>query len=199
MNINEIDITKTTSYFDPVAVETRKPIGKRNYPCHVIDCTIKEVRVRKKYKAKVYNLKLEIAEGCDKLKFEDDNGNEVDGKAFVGTKISAGGLFLFLNPQEGDDFEANNGGNENYLKFCQSIGYEPKEVEIKVGDEKRKVFEFPTLSKEDIINKPVMAWCDYETWTSYKDGKQYTSCKAKGFTLWEGAKDLTPKEEDLPF
>ena len=199
MNIDEIDITKTVSYFDPSAVQTKKLIGKRSYPCHITECIIKEVAVRKKYKAKVFNLKLEVAEECGGLNFEDDNGNEISGKAFVGSKISATGIFLFLNPQEGDDFESNNGGNESYVKFCKSIGHNPKEVEIEVDGEKRNVFEFPTLSKEDVINKPVMAWCDYETWKSYKDGKNYTTIKAKGFNLWEEGKNLTPKEEDLPF
>ena len=99
MNIDEIDITKTVSYFDPSAVQTKKLIGKRSYPCHITECIIKEVAVRKKYKAKVFNLKLEVAEECGGLNFEDDNGNEISGKAFVGSKISATGIFLFLNPQ----------------------------------------------------------------------------------------------------
>ena len=198
MNINDIDITKTVSYFDPNAVETRKMIGKRSYPCHIVECTIKEVKVRKKYKAKVFNLKLEVAEECGALKFEDDNGNEVSGKAFVGSKVSSNGIFLFLNPQKGDDFEANNGGNENYLKFCSAIGHEPKEVEIEIDGEKRNVFEFPTLSKEDLMNKPIMAWCDFETWKSYKDGKEYTTIKAKGFNPWKEGKTLNPTD-DLPF
>lgn len=199
MNINEIDITKSVSYFDPSAVTTRKLLGKRTYPFHIVECVEKEVRVRKKYKARVFNLKLEVAPECAEREYEDDNGNTISGKAFVRHKVSSSGIFLFLNPQEGDDFESNNGGNESYLSFCSALGHKAEEVEIEVDGEKRKVMQFPTLGKDDIIMKPILAYCDFESWTSPRDGKQYTTIKAKTFKLWEEGKDLEVKDEDLPF
>ena len=110
--------------------ETRKknPVAKGWYPCHVVDCQVKTVKVKGKYKAKIYNPILQVADDVKGLKFtiNDIQGNdmEVTGEDYVGYKFRSMGVFYFLNPQVGDDFEVYPKGNVGYMYFCEALGEE---------------------------------------------------------------------------
>ena len=101
--------------------ETRKknPVALGWYPCHIVDCQVKTVKVKGKYKAKIYNPMLEVADEVKGLKFtiKDIQGNDmqVTGEDYVGYKFRSMGVFYFLNPQVGDDFEVYPKGNVGYM------------------------------------------------------------------------------------
>ena len=105
---------------------------------------------------------------------------------------------MFLNPKEGDDFQPNNGANEGYLSFCESIGIELKEVVIEFNGEERKVKEFPVLDKDNCIGKPVLSYIDKESWTD-SDGNKRFSYKARYFNKWEDGQDKDYYSDDIPF
>ena len=155
---------------------------------------IREVNVKGKYKAKVYNIVYEIAEECAKMTFLADQG-EANGSPFVGKQVYGTGIFMFLNPQAGDTFEANNGANERYLRFCETIKVDCPEVEVDVDGEKRMVKQFPELKESEVEGSPIMGYVDIQEYV--QDGKTKISYKVKDFSEWvEGKKkDLA----DLPF
>ena len=197
-SINEINIGDTTQmhYYDPKENTRVSLIPKQLYPMHVKRVTTREVNVKSKYKAKVYNIVYEIAEECAKNKYNTDNG-EISGSSFVGKEIYSTGIFMFLNPKPGDSFEANNGANERYLDFCETIKVECPEVEVDISGEKRMVKQFPELKESEMIGKPILGFIDTEEYI--KDGETRISFKVKQFTAWTDGKVKDFALEDLPF
>ena len=199
-----MDLLNDVGYFDPA--ESTKPVSfvtKQLYPSHIKDVDVREVRVKNKYKAKVYNFTCEIANECSNNEYstldpETKESTTIPGSSYVGKEVKSKGVFMFLNPQKGDDFEANNGANDGYLSFCESIGVDLKEVEIKVGGKKRKVKEFPVLTKDNCIGKPILSYIDRETWTD-NDGNKRFSYKARWFNKWEDGQDKDYYSDDVPF
>ena len=101
-SINEINIGDKTQmhYYDPKENTRVSLIPKQLYPMHVKRVTTREVSVKGKYKAKVYNIVYQIAEECSKHRY-DTEGGEINGSAFIGKEIySAKGIFMFLNPRD---------------------------------------------------------------------------------------------------
>ena len=195
-SINEINIgeNNTMHYYDPKENSSVNLIPKQLYPMHVIDVKTRTVDVRGKYKAKVYNIIYEIAKECGEKTFITDKG-EISGQSFIGKKVYGSGIFMFLNPQAGDTFEANNGANERYLRFCETLKIDCPEIEVDIDGEKRMVKQFPELSNTEMIGKPIMGFIDIEEYTD-KDGKEKMSYKVKDFTEWADGKE---KEAELPF
>ena len=191
-----INIGETTNmhYYDPKDNEYVSLIPKQLYPMHCKKVDIREVNVKGKYKAKVYNLVYEIAEECAKKTFLSDQG-EVNGSSFVGKQVYGTGIFMFLNPQKGDAFEANNGANERYLRFCETINIDCPEIEVDIDGEIRMVKQFPELTEEDILGKPIQGFVDTQEYV--KDGETKISYKVKDFSAWKEGKDLALDE--LPF
>ena len=200
-SVNEIKIGETQHmhYYDPKENDRVSLIPKQLYPVHAKKVDIRDVRVKGKYKATVYNVYYQIAEECSKHTFLTDKG-EVTGAGFVGKEIRGTGVFMFLNPEPGDDFESNNGANESYLRFCENIGVECPEVEVELDGEKTKVKQFPVLDASDLIGKPIKAYIVEESWRD-KSGQSRTSVKAVGFEKWEAPlrDDLKDKHDDIPF
>ena len=186
--LDAMDKSDTHHYYDPSQNKNVNLVAKQLYPSHITECKIAEVSVRKKYKAKVFNFYVEIADAVKELTFTTDKGNQVKG----------GGVFFFLNPSDGDDFEANPGGNDKYLHFCESIGIECPEVEVEIDGEKRMVKTLPELQESDIIGKPMMSYIDVAPWKD-KDGNQKFSMNVKNFDKWTDGETRDLEMEDLPF
>ena len=104
---------------------------------------------------------------------------------------------MFLTPKPGDDFEANNGANERYLRFCETIWVNCPEVEVDVDGEKRMVKQFPELTDSEFIGKPILGFIDTEEYVI--DGETRTSYKVKDFTDWKDGKVKDFELADLPF
>jgi len=192
--------SETIQYFNPGEASTRKKIVPKNmYYAYIKEVSIKEVPVKKRYRAKVFNLTLELAEENKTLTFS-TNDEDINGEVYIGRTVRSTGVFLFLNPAEGDDWESNNGANERYLKFCETIGVECPEVEVELEGEKVKVKQFPVLDASDLIGKPVKAYIVEESWTD-KGGQTRTSVKAAGFVKWDAPinNDIKDKHDDIPF
>ena len=197
----DTDLENEVGYFDPA--DSPEPfVAKQLYPAHIKDVVSREVMVKNKYKARVYDLTCEIASECSDNEYvkKDEVGNDVtvSGVKFVGKEFKSKGIFMFLTPKEGDKFHSNNGANENYLTFCESIGVEMKDIEIEVDGEKRTVKQFPVLNKDNLMGKPVMAYIDTEEWKT-KDGEKRTSFKAKWFNKWEEGQEKDYISDDIPF
>ena len=199
-----MDLLNDVGYFDPA--ESTKPVSfvtKQLYPSHIKNVDVREVMVKNKWKAKVYNFTCEIANECSNNEYStiDPKTKEqttIPGTSYVGKEIKSRGIFMFLNPKEGDDFQPNNGANEGYLSFCESIGIELKEVVIEFNGEERKVKEFPVLDKDNCIGKPVLSYIDKESWTD-SDGNKRFSYKARYFNKWEDGQDKDYYSDDIPF
>ena len=86
----------TVHYYDPSQNKNVKLVAKQLYPSHITECKVAEVSVRKKYKAKVFNFFVEIADAVKDLTFKDVNGKEVKGDSFAGRRVKGGGVFFFL-------------------------------------------------------------------------------------------------------
>ena len=196
-SVNDVlSATPTTSYYDPQENVNVPMIPNEQYRAFIIECKAQEVTVRKKYKAKVFNYKLEIADENSELSYI-SNGKEVKGGAFSGKAFKGAGIFHFLSPSDGDDFEANPGGNERYMEFCEAIGIQCPEVEIDVDGKKRMVKTLPELSTDDFLGKPILATLVESSFVN-KENKKVTYFQAKSVERWETeARDL--QDEDLPF
>tara|TARA_Y100000593_G_scaffold18640_1_gene37152 strand:- start:231 stop:839 length:609 start_codon:yes stop_codon:yes gene_type:complete len=200
-NVNDINISPTTQYYDAQQDTTSQPlIAKQIYPCHIKEVFIREVDVKKKYRAKVYNITLEIADSIKNESFDTEKGTVLGG-SFVGRKLYSTGVFFFLAPNNGDTFQANPGGNERYLKLCEAIGIDcpvvSMDVEVDGKVEKREVKSLPILTDNDMIGKSIRGYLDYAPYTD-KDGNKKTSLKVK---LFEPC-DLPDRDfavDELPF
>ena len=197
-SVNEINIGEKSNmhYYDPKENSRVSLIPKQLYPMHARELTTRVVDVKSKYKAKVYNIIYEVAEECAKMTFLADQG-EANGSPFVGKQVYGIGIFMFLNPQEGDTFEANNGANERYLRFCETIKVECPEIEVDIDGEKRMVKQFPELTDSDIIGAPIMGFVDIQEYI--KEGKTKQSFKVKDFSEWTEGKKKDIALADLPF
>ena len=193
-----INIGETTNmhYYDPKDNEYVSLIPKQLYPMHCKKVDIREVNVKGKYKAKVYNIVYEIAEECAKMTFLADQG-EANGSPFVGKRVYGNGIFMFLNPGSGDTFEANNGANERYLQFCEIIKVECPEIEVDIDGEKRMVKQFPELTESEIIGSPIMGYIGIQPYV--KDGENKLAFKVKDFSEWQEGKKKDFELAGLPF
>ena len=123
------------------------------------------------------------------------------GESFVGKKFR-GNLWRFLEPKDGDKFESNSEGNTAYLRFCENVGKEcPKETKSIDGQDV-EVQLLPTLSTEEFLGQPVIAFVDKGRPFKNKEGetKQYFDCKF--CKKWDGGKKKViagGKKDDIPF
>ena len=196
--LDAMEKSDTHHYYDPSQNKNVSLVAKQLYPSHITECKVAEVAVRKKYKAKVFNFYVEIADAVKELTFTNNSGKEIKGTSFAGRRVKGGGVFFFLNPTDGDDFEANPGGNDKYLHFCESIGIECPEVEVDIDGEKRMVKTLPELQVDDLIGKPLMSYIDVAPWKD-KEGNQKFSMNVKNFDKWTEGDSRDMAMEDLPF
>ena len=198
-SITEVNIGEKTNmlYYDPKENNRVSLIPKQLYPVHAKKVIIKrDITVRGKYRANIYNVVYEIAKECSKTVFTTETG-EIQGSAFVGKELYSTGVFLFQNPGDGDNFEANNGSNDKYLRFCECLKVECPEIEVDVDGEKRMVKQFPELTESDIIGKPLLGYVDTQEYV--KDGETKTYYKVKDFSEWKDGKFKDFELAELPF
>ena len=187
----------------PISPTKKKnPLALGWYPCHITDCVIRTTPVKGKYKARIYTPTLEVAPEVKEQKFniQDIAGNDitVTGEDYEGYKFRAMGVFFFLNPQVGDDFEVNPKGNVGYMHFCEALGFELIKSSVEIDGVETEVLKLPELSVDDILGLPVMACIGHSKPWKGRDGNTRTSFEAKAFRVW---KDANKKEVlgDIPF
>ena len=193
------DMLDNESLFVPSATTKKAPwIVKGEHKGHIFDCQQQEVSVLGKYKAIVYNYRFKIAKENEGSKhtYTDYNTKEehtVDGKEFVDKEFRASGVFKFLEPKDGDDFESNSEGNKSYYRFCKSIGIEIPKRTLEDGTE---VSVLPNLTTDDINGKAVLAVLGDGKPYKNKEGKEVKPIVVKFVKQWgEGVN----KDEEIPF
>ena len=200
-SINEVfdKAVSSPSFFNPNSKDATSKENVRNvtgdFYGHMIEAEQRDVefsRDGKTYKAMVFNYKFVVHKENANNKY-----GETEGKEYIGRKYNANGIFRFLEPAKGDKFDSNQGGNKAYFRFCETLGLECPEKEVKVGGEKVMVKELPHISIEDINNKPVIAHIDKgKPYTDKKTGAQRTPHVVKYVNKWDEGEDLT---DEIPF
>ena len=205
-DVNEMfnDITKEQSYYKAGAKKEITPYAKGEYLGHIVKVDSRVVDVQNKYKARVFTYTVEVAKENKDMDFTfidiDGKPKATKGDVYVGKKF-LGKLWRFLEPTDKDTFESNSTGNNNYLRFCETIGVEcPKETKT-IGGEDIEVQILPSLSDDDFLGQPITAVVDLgKPWTD-REGKrrQYWDCKF--CKKWEGGKKkkISGENNDIPF
>ena len=174
----------------------RRPLTDGEYLCHIKDVTTSDVSF-KGYKATVYNYWVEVAKENEKntYTYKDE---EYSGSEYAGRPIKAVGVFKFLTPKEGDDFDANPSGNDKYLLFCKSIGVEVKKEDREIDGKKVTVEIMPSLSEDDINGRPVTAVVGRGKPYTNKNGKEINPWQVKFVKTW-GEGEIKDFTEEIPF
>jgi len=174
----------------------KRPLQKGEYFGHIKSVDMTDVSF-KNWNATVYNYRVQLSDENKALKFT-YNDEEYTGEDYVGREVRSLGVFKFLTPGEGDDFEANPTGNDRYLLFCQTLGTEIKKVKRVIDGKEVILDSMPNLSAEDIIGKPVKAVIAKGKPFDLKSGKTIYPWEVKFVKAWEEgeAKDFT---EEIPF
>ena len=174
----------------------KRPLNEGEYLGHIKDVSTREVSFNG-YKATVYNYWVEVAKENEKMNYS-FQGEFYDGSDYVGRNIKGLGVFKFLTPKEGDDFEANPSGNDKYLLFCKSIGVEIKKEERDMGGKKVTVEIMPSLSEDDINGRPVTAVVGRGKPYTNKNGKEIKPWQAKFVKSWDEG-EVRDFNEEIPF
>ena len=174
----------------------KRPLTKGEYLGHIKDVSTREVSFNG-YKATVYNYWVEVAKENSKMSYE-FRDEQYTGEEYVGRNIKGLGVFKFLTPKEGDDFEANPSGNDKYLMFCKTLGVEIKKEERDMGGEKVTVEIMPSLSEEDINGRPVTAVVDRGKPYTNKSGKEINPWQVKFVKPWDEG-EVRDFNEEIPF
>ena len=191
-------VTLDGSYVPVKATEPKNPIAYGWYPTHIVDCSTVVKTIRNKNRARIYNPMLEVAPEVKDFKFsiKGITGEQVEitGEGYEGKTFRSMGVFYFLTPQPGDDFEAHPTGNTGYLYLCQALGIELAESEVN-GE---KVFKLPELTKDDLVGLPVLACVgESKPWVG-RDGTTRTSFEVKAYREWKEGKKKGVLD-DIPF
>ena len=174
----------------------KRPLTHGEYLGHMKDVSTREVSF-KGYKATVYNYWVEVAKENEVMKytFKDE---EYDGSEYSGRNLKGLGVFKFLTPKEGDDFEANPSGNDKYLLFCKSIGVDIKKAEREIDGKKVTVEIMPSLSEEDINGRPVTSVVGRGKPYTNKQGKEVNPWQVKFVKPWDEG-EIRNFNEEIPF
>tara|TARA_R100001594_G_scaffold71921_3_gene106497 strand:- start:160 stop:795 length:636 start_codon:yes stop_codon:yes gene_type:complete len=179
------DITKEQSIANPNAKKKEwTPIATGEYYGHIVDVQTKILDVKGgKYKARLYSYTVEASEeNKDKDFIYEDYKTRAKvntkGHDYVGKKFK-GNLWKFLEPGKDDTFESNADGNSNFLRFCDTIGKECPVETRNIDGEDIEVKLLPSLSAEDFLGQPIIAFVDKGRPYTDKNGKQrqYYDCK----------------------
>ena len=207
-DVNEMftKVTGEQSYFNPHKKTDFKPIAKGEYFGHIVEAETKILDVKGgKYKARLYSYTVEASEENKDKEFtyftKEGKSETTKGDTYVGIKFR-GKLWRFLEPQKGDTFESYAEGNKAYLRFCETIGVDCPTEKKKIDGKEVEVKLLPSISTEDILGQPVIAFVDKGRPYTDKNGKtrQYHDCK---FCMkWEGGKKKTITgggKDEIPF
>jgi len=187
--------------------EPRVLMPEGEYYGHIVSVESVERQVKSVHKAVIYNMKVKLAPEIadlkyDALDYETQKKATVTGQQFVGREYRSSGVFKFLHPTNGADFEPNPGGNKGYMNFCQAIGKEAPVKEVEVEGKKVKLRELPDLTYDDILGQPVIAIIRRgKPWVG-QDGKTRTPLEAKWWRRWEEGEQIsveTETDDGVPF
>jgi len=171
---------------------------------HLQESEMKEVswtRDGEKFKAVVYNY-LFVVDGANKSQsytyhsYKDSSEQVASGEDYIGRSYRANGVFRFLEPEEGDDFVSNSGGNKSYFRFCETIGVDIEKKVIEKDGQEMEVKLLPSLDTSQINGRPAIAVIDKGKPYTTKDGKERTPFVVKFIKTWEGGE---VKDADIPF
>ena len=213
--VNEVfdKVTAEKSYYDPTQNKTKEfkekwvPFSEGDYLGHIaeVDSIVVDVKRDGNFRARLYTYTIIVApeNNIMQYKYRDIKGDEKvrDGSCYSGRKIK-GKLWRFLEPQEGDTFDSNSGGNKNFMRFCETIGVETLTEKKKVDGKEVELKMLPNLTTEDMINKPVCAFVAKGRPYKDKHGKTRSYYDAKFIKEWkEGKKKEVGriKEDEIPF
>ena len=184
-NVNDMfnEVTKEQSFYQKGAKKVFTPFTKGEYFGHITEVDSKILDVKGgQYKARLYTFTVTVDNENAKQTFHyegiDGKMVETDGKPYVG-KTFKGKLWRFLEPAKDDTFESNTSGNKGYLKFCETIGVECPTETRTINGEDVEVQILPTLSPENMLGQPVIAFVDKGRAYKDRNGKQrqYYDCK----------------------
>jgi hypothetical protein len=187
---------------------THVPKVEGDYLGHIIETRtiVREFKTNdgRNVKARIFNYKVEVAHenATREYTFTDRNGTEhnTSGEPYVGWKVSARGIFRFLEPVDGDAFESNSENNVAYLRFCQALGLTIETTKREVKGKTLDVQILPTLEESDINGRPVIAVVGRDKDWINDDGETMPSFRAKYVKLWKDGKRLAnTTTNDLPF
>ena len=198
------DTTKPTHTNGEV---TRARLVEGEYLGHIANARSIVRDVLGKFKARIYNFDVIVADDNRGMKYqyEDITGKhiEITGEQFVDKKLIAKGVFKFLDPQEGDEFEGNPTENHKYLRFCETLGVHPTEETRTIDGKETAVKLLPTLTTEHMIGKPVTAVLKKvkDSWTNNKGEKMHYSWRVSFVKTWANGqtKKMEVNVDDLPF
>ena len=110
------DTTKTTNTNGEFK---RTGLVEGEYLGHIVNARSIVRPVLKKFQARIYNFDVIVADENRHrtYQYEDITGKHlsITGEQFIDKKLIAKGVFKFLDPQEGDDFEGCPTENHKYL------------------------------------------------------------------------------------
>ena len=156
----------------------------------------------RKLKARFFNLVVRVAPETTDLTFvhRGDDGTERthNGADYVGWEVR-GGIPRYLEPNKaaGDTFDANPGGNEDYLELCRVLGVHPETREINDNGTTVTAHVLPMLEAKDAISHPVTAIVvRAKDWVNEK-GDTVRAFKVKKVEEWTDGKRLVT--DDIPF
>ena len=189
------------NYFDPSQEKTNTRLAQGVYPAHIIKCDSVERPIKGKFKARIYNFRIKIANEVTTRHYqiEDISGilTDVNSADYIGREVRSAGIFFFLTPEIGDDFEANSGGNRKFMDTVEALGVSCPEIEVEIDGEKRMVKSLPNLEHSDFLGKPVLANIGLGKPWKGTDGVERQSHEVKSINLWEEGSYV--ETEKLPF
>jgi len=196
-----IDVATAVNYFDPSQEKTNTRLAQGVYPAHIIKCDSVERPIKGKFKARIYNFRIKIANEVTTRHYqiEDISGilTDVNSADYIGREVRSAGIFFFLTPDIGDDFEANSGGNRKFMDTVEALGVPCPEIEVEIDGEKRMVKSLPNLEHSDFLGKPVLANIGLGKPWKGTDGIERQSHEVKSINLWEEGSYV--ETEKLPF
>lgn len=189
------------NYFDPSQEKTNTRLAQGVYPAHIIKCDSVERPIKGKFKARIYNFRIKIANEVTTRHYqiEDIGGilTDVNSADYIGREVRSAGVFFFLTPDIGDDFEANSGGNRKFMDTVEALGVDCPEIEVEIDGEKRMVKSLPSLEHSDFLGKPVLANIGLGKPWKGTDGVERQSHEVKSINLWKEGTYV--ETEKLPF
>jgi|TARA_B100001250_G_C19727426_1_gene756765 hypothetical protein len=207
-NVNDMfnEVTKEQSFY--VKGDKKKtftPFAQGEYYGHITDVDSKVLDVKGgQYKARLFTFTVTVADENAKQEFSyqgiDGKMVTTDGKPYIG-KTFKGKLWRFLEPSKDDTFESNTSGNKGYLRFCETIGVEcPTETRTVDGND-IEVQILPSLSPDNMLGQPVIAFVDKGREFTNKRGERTFFWDCKFCKKWEGGtkKEISQSGSGLPF
>lgn len=203
---NVFDSSTETSFFSEGSSSKKEntfiPAVPGIYVGHVVEVKSNVYDIKGgQYKARIYNVYVELSKENEGSKYE-VKGKEVDGKEYVGRRLRSDGIFRYLEPGPNDSFQGRQDMNLGYLKTCEALGIECKEVEKEIDGKKTIVKQLPTINEEDILGKAVSVTTKYGRPYTNSKGYETTPLIIKYFNEWKDGKDKTIEKanlDDIPF